>query len=149
MSFLRHNDLIAKGVLILMLAAVTSCTPNKRIMESSVPVSNAEDRPVKERTFADDLESMRTAEFSYIYVIRRRDGAEIDAEDKEFINSRKPSEINRVSLSDNGKAVIFGSNFRLPEALIKDLSGRFEFEDHSKVENDSNIDKTEVDPEDK
>ena len=41
-------------------------------------------------------------------------------------------EINRVKLTDEGRAVIFGSNFQLPEPQMEALKERFAFEDLSR-----------------
>lgn len=118
-----------------VVAFTAACTPNARIMESAKtpePAASAE-RPQK-NAFETDLDAMRTADFQYIFVFRRKDGAELDKDDKKFINAQKPLEVNRVRLSDDGRAVIFGSNFRLPPESLDNLIERYQFEDYSKSE---------------
>lgn len=128
------------------IAAGIGCTPNQRIVDSArTPETVSTDRP-QVSGFEADLETMRTADYTYIYVFRRKDGAELDNEDKRFINSQKPLEVNRVRLSDNGRAVIFGSNFRLPPELLKNLTETYAFEDHSKPAQASPPANTTVDP---
>ncbi len=61
-------------------------------------------------------------------------------EDRTFLNSYKPSEVNRARVSDEGRAVIFGSNFKLPRESIKPLSERFVLEDLSTPAPDSEPD---------
>lgn len=127
------------GAIILAFAfgSAIGCTPNQRIVDSAkTPEPAATDRPQK-TGFDVDLESMRTADYTYIYVFRRKDGAELNNEDKKFINSQKPLEVNRVRLSDNGRAVIFGSNFRLPPEVLKSLTDIYAFEDYSKPASDT------------
>lgn len=75
---------------------------------------------------------MRTADFFCIYVLRRKDGSPLDSDDKKFASQTIPPQMNRRTLSDNGKTIIVGSNFRLPEDNIKVLSERFAFEDLSR-----------------
>ena len=126
----RHIAVIFAIVAVFLLNS--ACTPNARIIESgkTPEPTPAAERPQKDG-FEADVEAMRTADFQYIFVFRRKDGAELDNEDKKFINSQKPLEVNRVRLSDNGRAVIFGSNFRLPPELMKNLIERYDFEDLS------------------
>lgn len=52
---------------------------------------------------------MRTADFRYIWVIRRKDGAVLDAADKAVIR-QNTVDMNRRVLTDDDKAVLIGSN---------------------------------------
>ena len=116
----------------LWLACGIGCVPNQRIVDSAkTPEPTNAERP-HPAVFEADLETMRTADYTYIYVFRRKDGGELDSDDRKFINSQKPIEVNRVRLSDEGRAVIFGSNFRLPPDVLKNLTDIYAFEDHSK-----------------
>lgn len=74
---------------------------------------------------------MRTANFVFIYVIRRKDGGPLDADDKRFA-SQETLDMNRRAVSDEGKAIVVGSNFKLPDENLKTLTERFAFEDLSK-----------------
>lgn len=122
-------------VFLIVLAIGIACTPNQRIVDSAkTPEPMGTERP-QPTGFEVDLETMRTADYTYIYVFRRKDGATLDNEDKKFINSQKPVEVNRVRLSDEGRAVIFGSNFRLPPEVLKNLTDIYAFEDYSKPDN--------------
>ena len=95
------------------------------------PVSTADSTP-SATTLEEDVEAMRVADFNFIYVFRRKDGAAMDADDKRFVGTITPPEINRRKLSDGGKAIILGSNFRLPPENLKQLTDRFAFQDFSK-----------------
>ncbi len=75
---------------------------------------------------------MRNADFKFILVFRRRDGAAMDAEDKSVINANTPPDANRRRLSDDEKAVIIGSNFPFLPGSIDNLTSRFVMEDHSR-----------------
>lgn len=133
-----NNSSVATFAFAAVLAAAAggACTPNQRIVNSSTgqwsntQPGNTEAAP-KASSFEQDLESMRTADFVFIYVFRRKDGAPLDADDKRFASQMIPAEMNRRSVSDEGKAILIGSNFRMPEENLKLLTERFAFADHS------------------
>ena len=79
---------------------------------------------------------MQTADFNFVYVFRRNDGGELDPDDRAFMSSNIPYEINRKKISDGGRALVIGSNFRLPAENFKALRERFAFEDYSKPESE-------------
>ncbi len=135
-----------RRALMLSLAAfvLSACGPNERIMNSASenrgeqarnadPGTNTAPAP---RRFEQDLEAMRTADFNFIYVFRRKDGGVFDAADKSFITQATPGEVNRREVADEGRALLIGSNFRLPEDNLKQFKARFSFEDHSKPESE-------------
>ena len=117
-----------------------ACTPNKRIVESSAetsstPRTESMSEPAAS-TVGEDVAAMRTADFNFVYVFRRKDGAVLDAEDRAFMNANTPYEMNRKKLSDGDRALVVGSNFRYPAENFKALKERFTFEDFSKPESE-------------
>lgn len=109
------------------------CGPNPRIMNSAT--EQAEARPLATPvppSFEGDIEAMRTADFDFIYVFRRKDGGMMDGDDRVFVNENTPLETNRRKISDEGKAIILGSNFKFPPELMQKLTERFAFSDFSK-----------------
>jgi len=52
---------------------------------------------------------MRTADFRYIWMIRRKDGGVLDAGDKAVIR-QNTVDMNRRVLTDDDRAVLIGSN---------------------------------------
>ena len=78
-----------------------------------------------------DLRSMRDAQFLFVYVLRRKDGAPLDADDRRYAGQVIPQEMNRRLVSDSGKAIVIGSNFKMPDDTQKVLSDRFAYEDRS------------------
>ncbi len=117
---------------------VASCGPNQRILESSnnatspdvaAPVENGSPTVT---SFAQDLNAMRNADFKFIIAIRRKDGGPMDAADKELISRNTGPQANRRRLSDEGKAIIIGSNFPFLPGLLEELSKRFKIENYSK-----------------
>ena len=129
-------------MLTVFALIVCSCAPNQRIVESNGQWSNSEANraavtPVRS-TLEKDIEAMRTADFVFIYVIKRRDGGPLDNEDKKFASAVIPGEMNRRTLADEGKAILIGSNFRMPDDSRKLIAERFAFEDLSQDQTPAN-----------
>jgi hypothetical protein len=127
---------------VLTIAAFFSfaCQPNAAILESSKNTTAARAKSQAEpaaRSLERDLETMRTANFDFIYVFRRRDGAPLDADDKKFVKLNSPIETNRFVLSDEEKAVIAGSKYKFAEQNLMALRDRFNIEDFSKPPSDA------------
>ncbi len=117
----------------MLSVAVAACTPNQRIINSAetpmpVPVNSA---PVIS-SFESDLQSMRNADFKFILVFRRKDGAILSAEDKAFAKMNTPYDANRRRLADEGKAIIVGSNFPFLPDMLEKMTQRFTMENYSK-----------------
>lgn len=132
----KRNRISSFGVFLLAVAIVSACAPNQRIVESNGQWSNAEANrtaatPVQ-KTIEQEIESMRTADFIFIYVMRRKDGGPLDTEDKQFASSVIPGQMNRRTVSTDGKAILIGSNFRMPEEERKLIEERFALEDLSR-----------------
>lgn len=129
---------------VFLLTAIllsAACTPNQRIIDS------ANDRPpdpdsVQRSATATptsveyDIAAMKTADFSFIYIFRRKDGGQLDADDRAYMSATIPPEMNRRKIGDGGNALIIGSNFRIPPEVLNVLKKRFAFEDHSKPESE-------------
>ena len=114
---------------------MVACSPNQRIMNSSVTTSDPVNVEPAASGFESDLQATRTANFTFIYVLRRKDGNELAADDRRFAGDNIPTEMNRKTVSDSGKAIIVGSNFRMPLENQNVLSDRFAFEDLSNPQN--------------
>jgi hypothetical protein len=121
--------------LLLFCVLWPGCSANSTILNSGSKEPGAANavRPVN--VFESDLESMRTANFDFIFVLRRKDGGKLDAEDKKFVRSNSPAVANRIILSDDDKALIAGSNYPFPPEKLKPLQERFDFQDFSKPGN--------------
>lgn len=125
----------------ILSAALTlfacSCAPNQRIVESNAQLSesnvNSAAAPVRS-TLEKDIDAMRTADFVFIYVIKRKDGGRLDAEDKKFASAVIPGEMNRRTVADEGKVILLGSNFKIPDDSRKLIEERFAVEDLSRVQ---------------
>jgi hypothetical protein len=132
----KWNRISSFGVFLIAMALVLSCAPNQRIVESNGQWANQEANraaatPVQ-KTIEQEIESMRTADFIFIYVIRRKDGTTMSPDDRRFASEVIPGQMNRRSLSTDGTAIMVGSNFRMPQEERKLLEDRFSFEDLSR-----------------
>jgi len=110
----------------------SACGGNESILKSGkepTPQANADSGKT---TFEKDLDAVRTADFSFVYVLRRKDGGVIDAEDKSVIRLQT-AQANRRVAADDGRAFIIGSNFPLPPQNIAAIYGRFAVENYSPV----------------
>jgi hypothetical protein len=121
---------------VLVSSLLLSCSPNQRIVESNGQWSNTEANraaatPVQ-NSLESEIEAMRTADFIFIYVIKRKDGGPLDTEDRKFAGAVIPGEMNRRTVADGGKAILIGSNFRMPDESMKLISERFAVEDLSR-----------------
>lgn len=119
-------------IIILMIAA---CSPNPRIVNSSAErdeeIARSTNVQPAVSTFEADLEAMRIANYPFIYVLRRKDGGVLDADDRKLLGQNIPSEVDRRKLTDGDRAVMVGSKHRIPDDRLKLLRDRFDFQDLS------------------
>ncbi len=81
--------------------------------------------------FDRQLNSLRTADFDYIFTFKRKDGEAFSSEDKKFLK-KKTYRANRRGLTKDEKILFIGSNFEIDKKDLTSLKQRFEFEDFSK-----------------
>ncbi|MDQ6787289.1 MAG: hypothetical protein M3033_10820 [Acidobacteriota bacterium] len=82
-----------------------------------------------------DLQTMRNADFDYVFVFRRKDGSAFDGEDKKYLRANSPAATNRFILTEENKAVIAGSSYKFEPENLEKLQERFVIENFSKSEN--------------
>jgi hypothetical protein len=111
------------------------CQPNQTILKDAAPpptpMSTVE---TKKTSLEQDLQDMKTANFDYIFVFRRKDGGTFDSDDRKYLRQNTPPETNRFISSDDGKAFIAGSGFGFTPEHMDALQQRFVVEDYSKPE---------------
>ncbi len=99
---------------------------------TSMQSPTASPAPEKKLTAVErDVKSMKTANFEFIFVIRRNDGGVLNTEDKAYIKSNSPADTNRFVLSDDDKAVVAGSSYKFEPEYLEKLRERFLVEDFS------------------
>ena len=115
------------------------CGPDQRIIDSAkqkeaerentIANSNIEGAKSDLET---DLDAMRTADFKFILVFRRKDGQPLNGDDKALIGRNTGMQANRRRLTDGGKAVIIAGNFPFAAEPMKELATKFNLENQSK-----------------
>lgn len=130
---IKQTRLASLGLAAAGCLFAAGCGANESVLrsgkESPPPAGQAN---IDTRTtFEKDLAEARSADFLFLYVIRRKDGAKLDEEDRKAIRLQTTDTNRRVS-SDDGKAVIIGSNYQLPAANITALYTRFALDDYSR-----------------
>ena len=120
------------GSIIFVLISVfaTACGANEGILRSGKDSSPQANVGNEKTQFSRDLESMREADFKFIYVLRRKDGAAINAEDRGVIKLQT-ADANRRIAADDDKAFIIGSNVQIPPQNMIALYNRFAVENYS------------------
>ncbi len=111
---------------LLNFACANAKLKSKKDIQNIAPENNIS-------AFETDLQTMKTANFTYIFAFRRKDGGAFDGEDKKYLRANAPAETNRFVLTDNGKAFIAGSKFKFPPQNLDVLRTRFNIEDFSAV----------------
>jgi len=130
-DFSARNVLIKALVLALTSVFAVACGANDSILKSGKQTPAPSNSTPALSTLEQDINEMRTADFQFIYVLRRKDGAVMDSEDKSVIKLQTYQANRRVS-SDNGKAVVVGSNTQIaPDKMLAVLK-RFAVENFSK-----------------
>jgi len=118
--------------LLLSFAVLVSfgCGANEGVMrsgrESPTPAAVAGNVDPFEREMAE----IQEAKFTWLYVVRRRDGGILSSEDKAFVKQHT-TDANRRVVADGGKAVIIGSNYSITADGAQILKQRFDVADLS------------------
>ena len=116
-------------VLMLIFPGFTGACRNQPLKtDNTAAVKTPEN---KAAGFENDLQTMKTANFDYIFVFRRKDGGVLDGADKTYLKANSPAVTNRFILSDDDKAVIAGSGYEFSAENLAALRKRFNVEDYS------------------
>lgn len=132
-----------KFAVFLLCSLVCACGANEGILKSGKDnVVSTNSAPVQS-TLEKDVDAMRTANFKFIYVLRRKDAGVMDAEDRGAIKLQTDGANRRIS-SDNDKAFVIGSNFEIPGDKMMAIYDRFAVENYSPPGNVNNADNANV-----
>ena len=107
-----------------------ACGANENVLrsgkETPMPVNAAPQKDPIEQ----ELDAMRTAGLQFIYVLRRKDGGKIDADDRGVIKLQTVDTNRRVATPD-GLAIVIGSNTQIPPKNLAALYQRFAVDSYS------------------
>ncbi len=118
------------AILVFLALAAVGCGPNEGVLKSGQPDTNAASSTPKLSPIEQNISDMRTADFTLILVLRRKDGGKMDAADRKAIRDATYGANRRVG-SDDETAFIIGSNQKLTPENMKILVDRFAVEDLS------------------
>jgi|SRR5687767_6506638 len=123
------NKFLVITFVALLLAGCNRSTPETATGEPS-PLPS----PLPTSTPLDDFEEalrfVRNGQFTYIWVISRKDGKPFDSQDGQIIRTRASQVVDRTMTKD-GKRIVAGSNFPFEEANLVELQKRFLIEDYT------------------
>ena len=80
--------------------------------------------------FEEALRFVRNGQFTYIWVISRKDGKAFDSQDRAIIRDRASQVVDRTMTKD-GKKIVAGSNFPFEEPNLTELQKRYLIEDYT------------------
>jgi hypothetical protein len=122
-----------KCSIILVLALfVFGC--NRTAPETATSQPSPEASPVPASTplgdFEEALRFVRNGQFTYIWVISRKDGKPFDSEDGTIIRTKASQVVDRTMTKD-GKRIVAGSNFPFEDQNLVELQKRYLIEDYT------------------
>jgi hypothetical protein len=123
--------ILGKTSALLGLALLAcSCGGNETILKSGKQTPAAVNTAPAKPPVKKELDAMQTAGFSFIYVLRRKDGGTIDAEDRGVIKLQT-ADANRRVATEDGLAFVIGTNTALASDKIAALYVRFAVDAYS------------------
>ncbi len=127
---LKFSRIFCFGLIIS--ASLNFACVNQSLLKDNKNVAIVEENNVSE--YDRDLETMKTANFDYIFAFRRKDGNAFDTDDKKYLRANTPPGTNRFVSTKEGRAFIAGSRYAFSPENIAALRNRFLVEDYSKPE---------------
>ena len=128
---LRFSQIVCVSLVFLILPNF-ACVNQSLLKKNKNSAVVVEEKNVSD--FERDLQTMKTANFDYIFAFRRKDSGTFDSEDKKYLRANTPSGTNRFVSTDEGRAFIAGSAYAFSPENLEALRSRFLVEDYSKPE---------------
>ena len=135
MKFADSNT-TAKALLLPLIAILLALLVSAacRSPESNQPSESTSQQPFPtaspKSAFERDLQFIRNANFTYVWVFSRQDGKPLDKDDGNFLRQTAPQVVDWVT-TDEGKKVIGGTNFDLEQGGMPALRKRFVVENYT------------------
>ncbi len=107
-----------------------SCGGNEAILRSGKPTPPAVNAAPAKPPIEKELDAMHTVGFMHIYVLKRKDGGTMDAEDRRIIKLQTEDANRRVATED-GLAFVIGTNTALAPERMAALRARFAVDTYS------------------
>lgn len=138
--FYKSGAKVIGFFLVLLVSFNFACESSSLKANTSKPEEDAAENNAT--SFEKDLQTMRNANFDFVYVFRRKDGGIFDGEDKKYLKANSPVFTNRFILSDENKVAIAGSSYKFEAGNLENLQKRFVIENFSKPESQQSTDNT-------
>ena len=118
-------------IVVLLLGACGGGAPEtSKTNTSTATATPAGPSPSPLTDFEEALRFVRNGQYTYIYVISRKDGKPLTSEDSDFLKINAPQLVDKAATKDRMK-VVGGTNFNLEEGNLELLKKRFVVEDYS------------------
>jgi hypothetical protein len=116
-------------IFVLLLGACGGGAPTTS--PANTPIATpAGPSPSPLTDFEEALRFVRNGQYTYIYVISRKDGKAFTPEDSDFLKTNAPQFVDKAATKDKTK-VVAGTNFNLEQGNMELLKKRFVVEDYS------------------
>jgi hypothetical protein len=110
--------------------ALSSCANSKSGSANEPLTTQVTPVPPPKTEFEQDLDFVRKGQYTYVWVLARKDGKPLDSDDGAFLRRAAPQVVDWVT-TDKGKRVIAGTNFNLEEGNLEVLKKRYDVEDYT------------------
>lgn len=118
-------------IFVLLLGACGGGAPEPSNTNTNTATSTpAGPSPSPLTDFEEALRFVRNGQYTYIWVISRKDGKPIQPDDNAFLKTNAPQVVDWAATKDKTK-VVAGTNFNLEEGNLEMLKKRFVMEDYS------------------
>ena len=121
-------------ILVMLVAAVslTSCGGGSSNSASTSGPTDVQQSPAPspKTGFEADLDFVRKGQYTYVWVISRKDNKPIDSNDSAYLRTNAPQVVDWVA-TEKGTKVIAGTNFDLAKGNLNLLKKRFIVEDYT------------------
>ena len=120
---------------MIVAMSALACGANEGVLRAGKETPSAVNAGDQRTAFEKGLDAMRTAGFSFIYVVRRKDGKTLDSDDISVIKVNS-ADTNRRVKTDDDRAVMIGSNADIAPNNSAALYARFSVENYSEPPTD-------------
>jgi hypothetical protein len=126
------TPIVLMPALVVIAISMSSCNRGNSNSDSTnnSPSSQSTPAATPKTGFEADLEYIRKGQYTYVWVISRKDGKPMDKNDSDYLQTNAPQLVDRVT-SGEGKKVVAGTNFDLAKGNLALLQKRYNFEDYT------------------
>ena len=132
-KMLKAIKRVVVSIATLAIACLSyGCGGNDAILKSGKETPFAVNTAPAKLPIEREIDAMRTAGLQFIYVIKRKDGGKIDAEDRSIIKLQT-ADTNRRVATDDELAIVIGTNTQIQPNNMTALYQRFAVDNYSQA----------------